>query len=132
MRIEAYTQVQQLYQSQKLSRTQKTKTATHTDRLQISSQGKDFQTAKAAVAAAPDIREELTAPIKARIQNGTYGVDNASFAEKLLQKQEVMLRPQISLHPVILLIGYLNLTLIFTGSGRIILTVHQCLIALLA
>ena len=66
MRIEAYTQVQQLYQSQKLSRTQKTKTATHTDRLQISSQGKDFQTAKAAVAAAPDIREELTAPIKAR------------------------------------------------------------------
>ena len=51
MRIEAYTQVQQLYQSQKLSRTQKTKTATHTDRLQISSQGKDFQTAKAAVAA---------------------------------------------------------------------------------
>ena len=59
-------------------------------RLQISSQGKDFQTAKAAVAAAPDIREELTAPIKARIQNGTYGVDNASFAEKLLQKQEEM------------------------------------------
>ena len=86
MRIEAYTQVQQLYQSQKVSRTQKTQTASHTD----SSQGKDFQTAKAAVAAAPDIREELTAPIKARIQNGTYGVDNASFAEKLLQKQEEM------------------------------------------
>ena len=90
MRIEAYTQVQQLYQSQKVSRTQKTQTASHTDRLQISSQGKDFQTAKAAVAAASDIREELTAPIKARIQNGTYGVDNASFAEKLLQKQEEM------------------------------------------
>ena len=90
MRIEAYTQVQQLYQSQKVSRTQKTQTASHTDRLQISSQGKDFQTAKAAVAAVPDIREELTAPIKARIQNGTYGVDNASFAEKLLQKQEEM------------------------------------------
>ena len=90
MRIEAYTQVQQLYQSHKVSRTQKTQTASHTDRLQISSQGKDFQTAKAAVAAAPDIREELTAPIKARIQNGTYGVDNASFAEKLLQKQEEM------------------------------------------
>ena len=49
MRIEAYTQVQQLYQSQKVSRTQKTQTASHTDRLQISSQGKDFQTAKAAV-----------------------------------------------------------------------------------
>ena len=45
---------------------------------------------RSAVAAAPDIREELTAPIKARIQNGTYGVDNASFVEKLLQKQEEM------------------------------------------
>ena len=30
MRIEAYTQVQQLYQSQKVSRTQKTQTASHT------------------------------------------------------------------------------------------------------
>ena len=49
MRIEAYTQVQQLYQSQKVSRTQKTQNTAHTDRLQISSQGKDFQTAKAAV-----------------------------------------------------------------------------------
>lgn len=43
MRIEAYTQVQQLYQSQKVSRTQKTQNTAHTDRLQISSQGKDFR-----------------------------------------------------------------------------------------
>ena len=64
MRIEAYTQVQQLYQSQKVSRTQKTQKTAHTDRLQISNQGKDFQTAKAAVAAAPDIREELTVPLR--------------------------------------------------------------------
>lgn len=90
MRIEAYTQVQQLYQSQQVNRTQKTQKMAHTDRLQISSQGRDFQTAKAAVAAAPDIREELTASIKERIQNGTYEVDAASFAEKLLQTQEEM------------------------------------------
>ena len=60
MRIEAYTQVQQLYQSQKVSRTQKTQNTAHTDRLQISSQGKDFQTAKAAVAAAPLRQESKT------------------------------------------------------------------------
>ena len=58
--------------------------------VQISSFGKDIQTAKAAVAGSPDIREELTAPIKAKIQNGTYSVDNGSFAEKLLQKYEEM------------------------------------------
>jgi len=89
MRIEAYTQVQQLYQSQKTRKTQTTSgTARTTDRVQISSTGKDFQIAKSAMAGTPDIREELTAPIKARVQSGTYSVDNETFAEKLLKKYE--------------------------------------------
>ncbi len=86
MRIEAYNQVQQLYQTKHTGKTQKSAAAGRTDRLQISSFGKDIQTAKAAVASAPDIREELTAPIKAKIQDGTYEVSNESFAEKLMQK----------------------------------------------
>ncbi len=90
MRIEAYAQVQQLYQSQKVNRSQKTGKISQTDKVQISSLGKDIQIAKAAVADAPDIREELTAPIKARIQNGTYAVDNETFADKLLKKYEEM------------------------------------------
>ncbi len=90
MRIEAYTQVQQLYQSKKVNRSQKAGGGAQTDKLQISSIGKDIQTAKAAVAGTPDIREELTAPIKARIQSGTYAVDNGSFADKLLKKYEEM------------------------------------------
>ncbi|MBO4981809.1 MAG: flagellar biosynthesis anti-sigma factor FlgM [Lachnospiraceae bacterium] len=90
MRIEAYTQVQQLYRSQKVNRSQKTGSISHTDQVQISSLGKDFRTAKAAVASAPDIREELTAPIKAKIQDGTYSVDTGSFADKLLKKYEEM------------------------------------------
>ena len=90
MRIHAYTQVQQLYQSSKVKSSQKTGSVAQTDKVQISSFGKDIQTAKAAVAGSPDIREELTAPIKARIQDGTYAVDNGSFAEKLLQKYEEM------------------------------------------
>ena len=90
MRIEAYTQVQQLYQSQKVKQTQRTAVAGQADRVQISSFGKDIQTAKAAVAGSPDIREELTAPIKERIQNGTYEVSASSFAEKLMKKYEEM------------------------------------------
>lgn len=90
MRIQAYTQVQQLYQSSKVKSSQKTGSVAQTDKVQISSFGKDIQTAKAAVAGSPDIREELTASIKARIQDGTYAVDNGSFAEKLLQKYEEM------------------------------------------
>lgn len=88
MRIDAYAQVQQLYQTQKVNRSQKTGSVAKSDKVQISSLGKDIQTAKAAVAGSPDIREELTAPIKAQIQNGTYEVSNRSFAEKLMQKFE--------------------------------------------
>lgn len=90
MRIEAYTQVQQVYQSQKVKRTQKTGQASVNDQVQISSLGKDIQSAKAAVANSADIREDLVAPIKTRIQNGTYEVSNASFAEKLLSKMKEM------------------------------------------
>ena len=90
MRIEAYSQVQQLYQTKKVNKTQQTGSVSFSDQIQISSLGKDFQTARAAVAESPDIREELTASIKAKVQNGTYQVDNAAFAEKLLQKYEEM------------------------------------------
>ena len=62
MRIEAYGQVQQLYKTQRVNRTASTSAVGAVkDQLQISNIGKDFQTAKAAVAAAPDIREDLTA-----------------------------------------------------------------------
>ncbi|MBQ7775448.1 MAG: flagellar biosynthesis anti-sigma factor FlgM [Lachnospiraceae bacterium] len=90
MRIEAYNQVQQLYQSQRVNKSQKLTKAAPTDMLQISSRGRDFQIAKAAVQASPDVREELTAPIKEKVQNGTYAVEPKSFAEKLLQKYEEM------------------------------------------
>lgn len=90
MRIEAYNQVQQLYRSQRVNKNQKTTKTTFADQVQISSIGKDIQTAKAAVKASPDVRVELTAPIKEKIQNGTYSVDTSSFADKLIQKYEEM------------------------------------------
>lgn len=90
MRIEAYTQVQQIYQSKKVNQTQKANSTSHVDQVQISSFGKEIQAAKAALAGSPDIREELTAPIKAQVQSGTYSVDNTAFAEKLIKKYEEM------------------------------------------
>ena len=90
MRIEAYSQVQQMYQTKKVNKVKQAGSVSCADQIQISSLGKDFQTAKTVVAGTPDIREELTAPIKTRVQNGTYQVDNGTFAEKLLQKYEEM------------------------------------------
>ncbi|MDE7197289.1 MAG: flagellar biosynthesis anti-sigma factor FlgM [Lachnospiraceae bacterium] len=88
MRIEAYTQIQQIYGTKNKAKTQNTTKSAGSDRIQISSFGKDIQTAKNAVAAADDIRSELTAPIKASVANGTYNVSGESFAEKLMRQYE--------------------------------------------
>lgn len=90
MRIEAYNQVQPLYQPKQLGKAQQTGGTSRKDQLQISSAGKDYQSAKAAVSGTADVREELTASIKARIDNGTYSVETTAFAEKLLKKIDEM------------------------------------------
>jgi len=90
MRIDAYSQIQQVYQSQKPQKTTSTtKTSkSFADNLQISSVGKDIQTAKQAVAAAPDVREDVVSPIKSSIAAGTYSVSSEDFADKLMEKFE--------------------------------------------
>ena len=72
MRIEAYTQVQQLYSTKKTAKAAKTNKVNRADAVEISNVGKDFQAVKKAVSESADIREELTAPIKAKINSGTY------------------------------------------------------------
>ncbi len=90
MRIEAYTQVQQMYNTRKAANVKSKNKVSFSDQVQISSIGKDFQTAKQAVANAGDIREDVIAPIKEKIQAGTYEVSTESFADKLMQKFEEM------------------------------------------
>lgn len=90
MRIDAYTQVQQIYQTQQVKRPQATKKASFADQLQLSSAGKDMQTAKAAVAQAPDVRADVVASMKAKLQDGSYSVDAGSFADRLFAKYEEM------------------------------------------
>jgi len=87
MRIEAYTQVQQLYNKNNTKQLKKETSSTRfSDQLQISSMGKDINVAKQAVSNTSDIREDLVASVKSQIDNGTYEVDSRSFAEKLYQK----------------------------------------------
>jgi negative regulator of flagellin synthesis FlgM len=86
MRIGPYTQIQQLYNTTQTAKTSKTQKKGFSDAVSISSTGKDIQTAKAAVAAAPDIRKDLTDSIKGKIDAGTYEVSADSFADKLFEK----------------------------------------------
>lgn len=90
MRIEAYSQIQQIYNTNRTTKTQEKKNVRPTDQLQISSMGRDMQIAKEAARAASDIREEVTAPLKASIEAGTYHVSTESFADKLFFKYEEM------------------------------------------
>ena len=85
MRINPYIQVQQMYNTKKAGSTKKTESAGRVDNVMISSIGKDIQTAKQAVAAAPDVRAELVEPIKTAVKNGTYEVSGEKFADKLLR-----------------------------------------------
>lgn len=85
MKINPYIQVQQMYGARSVGQTKKTEKAGRTDGVMISSIGREIQAAKQALANTPDVREEITAPIKAAVQNGTYEVSGESFAEKLMK-----------------------------------------------
>lgn len=86
MRIEAFNQVQQLYRSTAPKQVNRDTKVSFSDQLQISSVGKDIQVAKQAVAGASDVREDLVADIKSRINDGSYSVDAESFAAKLYER----------------------------------------------
>lgn len=91
MRIEAYTQVQQLYNSAKVQKDQAVLKKGRLDEVQISSMGLDIQAATAAVKGAEDIRYNVCDPLKKAVQDGTYDVSSESFAEKLLKKYEELI-----------------------------------------
>lgn len=88
MRVDAYNAISKLYQSQTGTKTSKNSKVSKRDEVQISQIGKDYQVAKAAVADSSDIREDLVASIKSRIDNGTYQVSNSDFAKKVIAKYE--------------------------------------------
>lgn len=86
MRIDAYAQVQQLYSNKNVKKVQKETKTSFKDQLQISSKGKDIQTAKNAVANAADVREEVVEPLKKVVSAGNYEVSGGKFAQKLFEK----------------------------------------------
>ena len=89
MRVDAFAQIQSMYNLGNKNKQVKTEaTKSFSDQLQISSIGKDLRTARQAVAASKDVREELVGDIKSKIDAGTYSVDSDSLAEKLFANFE--------------------------------------------
>lgn len=88
MRIDAYSQIQQMYNISKPAgaKGKPVSGGSFRDRLQISDAGKDLQIAKQAIANAPEVREDKVAAIKAAMERGTYQVSGDDFATRMLEK----------------------------------------------
>ena len=85
MRIDAYNQISSYYNmNTKKVASKSASKADAKDQVSFSSLGKDMQTAKTALAATSDIREDKVAEFKAKIASGNYNVSGESFADKIL------------------------------------------------
>ena len=92
MRIEGISQVAQLYSKNSIARTESKKVDAEKDRVHISQAGRDYQVARKAVSEVPDVREDLVASIKSRVDAGTYEVSGDAFAEKVIARYSQMMR----------------------------------------
>jgi negative regulator of flagellin synthesis FlgM len=54
--------------------------------VDFSSQAQQIQNAKAAVDAVPDVREDLVASLKQRVDSGTYHVNASDIADMMLRR----------------------------------------------
>ncbi len=90
MRINAYDQIQRLYQPQKIILKPKNdKISRPTDSVSISKAARDMQIANKAFSEAPNIREDIVLKLKERVDNGTYNVTPEEFARKLLENIDI-------------------------------------------
>lgn len=83
MRIDAYMQVNQLYNSNKAKNAPKAGKASTKDSLEISSFGNAYQVAKQAAAQSPDVRADRVKEIRAQMAAGTYQVSIEDVADKM-------------------------------------------------
>ncbi len=91
MRIDAYNAISQLYQTNKVSGTKRAGSATSfSDKLEFSQTAKSYQTAKAAVNDAPDVRQDKVAEIKAMIAAGKYNISSEAVADKILSSMNTI------------------------------------------
>ena len=86
MRIDAYSQVSQIYQANKLKKTVKTSETRVKDQYQISRSGRDYQIAKQALSEVPDVREDKVAALKEAFASGTYNVSSQEIAESMVSR----------------------------------------------
>ena len=85
MRIDAYNAVSQVYKTSAYAREKGMAVKkTEKDKYELSDTARLYNTAKAAVSEASDVRLDKVNDIKARIAAGTYNISSEAVAEKML------------------------------------------------
>ncbi|WP_029502249.1 flagellar biosynthesis anti-sigma factor FlgM [Lachnoclostridium phytofermentans] len=85
MRIDALSKINQLYKANDTRKVSKSYDGNKKDSVEISQMGKDFQIAKQAVSAAPDIRQEKVEEIKQKLASGDYEISLEDLADKMIK-----------------------------------------------
>lgn len=85
MRINSINKVDQIYRKTSAKNNVASTKKTTSDRIEISTMGKDLQIAKKAVSEADDVRWDKVNDIKRRMQSGTYNVSCEEVAEKMVE-----------------------------------------------
>lgn len=86
MRVDAYNQINQLYQATKPKKTAKKEGGTFADHYKVSSKGQDYQIAKNALSQTSDVRADRVAELKEQIASGSYNVSSQEIADSLVSK----------------------------------------------
>lgn len=86
MKIDAYMQVNQIYQASKPRAASRSSKGDSSDKLEISSLGRDYQVARKASSESSDVREDKVKDIMERMKAGTYNVSVEDVAENLAER----------------------------------------------
>jgi len=85
MRIDSIKKLDQVYQKASAKSNLKSTKLNSSDKIEISTLGRDLQVAKKAVNEADDIRWDRVNEIKQRMQSGTYNVSAEEVADKMVE-----------------------------------------------
>ncbi|MCH5266048.1 MAG: flagellar biosynthesis anti-sigma factor FlgM [Lachnospiraceae bacterium] len=86
MKIDAYMQVNQLYNTNKTRKNTKPGKESSRDSLEISSFGSAYQVAKQAASQGSDVRADRVKEIQAQLASGTYNVTIEDVADKMADR----------------------------------------------
>ena len=89
MRIDPVKNVYDAYNSKHVIPNKKVTNVAGRDKVELSSEAKDFASIYRKALESPDIREEKIADIKARIDAGTYSVKGEDIAEKMMKQFDI-------------------------------------------